>query len=94
MALKSLDIFSIHGFPVGLLQCESNLLGIVDDSTRVNIGSGGWSNITGKYLRAKKYCEEVFEIRHQEGKKAYVPLPDEWIGETHDNRRMPWSQGR
>src|SRR6266566_9112860 len=28
MALKSLDIFSIHGFPVGLVQCESNLLGI------------------------------------------------------------------
>lgn len=28
MALKSLDIFSIHGFPVGLIQCESNLLGI------------------------------------------------------------------
>ena len=28
MALKSLDIFSVHGFPVGLVQCESNLLGI------------------------------------------------------------------
>ena len=25
-ALKSLDIFSIHGFPVGLIACESNLL--------------------------------------------------------------------
>ena len=24
-ALKSLDIFSVHGFPVGLVQCESNL---------------------------------------------------------------------
>jgi adenine-specific DNA methylase len=28
MALKSLDIFSVHGFPVGLIQSESNLLGI------------------------------------------------------------------
>ena len=28
MALKSLDIFSVHGFPVGLVQCESNLLGV------------------------------------------------------------------
>ena len=28
MVLKSLDIFSVHGFPVGLIQCESNLLGI------------------------------------------------------------------
>src|SRR6185437_14072995 len=27
--LKSLGIFSVHGFPVGLIQCESNLLGIV-----------------------------------------------------------------
>lgn len=25
MALKSLDVFSIHGFPVSLIQCESNL---------------------------------------------------------------------
>src|SRR3989338_5966084 len=29
-ALKSLDIFSVHGFPVGLVQCESNLLGIMN----------------------------------------------------------------
>jgi len=25
-ALKSLDIFSVHGFPVGLIQCESNFV--------------------------------------------------------------------
>ncbi len=25
-ALKSLDIFSVHGFPVGLVQCESSLM--------------------------------------------------------------------
>ena len=30
MALKSLDIFSVHGFPVGLVQCESNFLGIIN----------------------------------------------------------------
>jgi hypothetical protein len=28
MALKSLDVFSIHGFPVAYVQVESNLLGI------------------------------------------------------------------
>jgi hypothetical protein len=28
MALKSLDVFSVHGFPIGLIQCESNLLGV------------------------------------------------------------------
>ena len=40
MALKSLDIISVHGFPVGLLQCESNLVGITNDTGR-NVGSGG-----------------------------------------------------
>jgi putative DNA methylase len=88
MALKSLDIFSIHGFPVGLMQCESNLLGIADTSTGVNVGSGGWSNITDKYLRAKRYCKEVFEIRHQGNKKVYVRLPDEWIGETRQTKEV------
>ena len=52
MALKSLDIFSVHGFPVGLLQCESNLLGIVNGN-RVNVGSGGWTNIIDKYEKAQ-----------------------------------------
>ena len=40
MALKSLDIFSVHGFPVGLVQCESNLLSIVNGAG-ANVGSGG-----------------------------------------------------
>ncbi|HKM74448.1 MAG TPA: hypothetical protein VJX94_31055 [Stellaceae bacterium] len=39
MALKSLDVFSVHGFPVGLVQCESNLLGIVNGNG-ANVGSG------------------------------------------------------
>lgn len=45
MALKSLDIFSVHGFPVGLIQCESNFIGIPSGINGDNIGSGGWSNI-------------------------------------------------
>src|SRR5208337_4801653 len=57
MALKSLDIFSVHGFPVGLVQCESNLLGIANGNG-VSVGSGGWSNIINKYEKAKRYCEE------------------------------------
>jgi hypothetical protein len=48
MALKSLDIFSVHGFPVGLIECESNLLGIPNGAKGVSIGSGGWSNIVEK----------------------------------------------
>lgn len=81
MALKSLDIFSVHGFPVGLVQCESNLLGIPNGSRGTNVGSGGWSNIVLKYDRAKAYCENPFEIKHQSGRKVQVALKGEWIGE-------------
>ena len=38
-ALKALDIFSVHGFPVGLVQCESNFLGI-SGRAESNVGSG------------------------------------------------------
>lgn len=79
-ALKSLDIFSIHGFPVGLVQCESNLLGIIDERKGTNVGSGGWSNIIEKYVRAKDYCQRPFEIRHLNEKKIQVLIPEEWIG--------------
>src|SRR3989337_417396 len=77
MALKSLDIFSVHGFPVGLVQCESHLLGIPNGSKGMSVGSGGWANILDKYARAKAYCDEPFEIRHVQGRKIKVPIPDE-----------------
>lgn len=86
MALKSLDIFSVHGFPVGLVQCESNLLGIVNGSG-VNVGSGGWSNIIEKYTRAKQYCDAPFEVQHQRGRKTRVPIKGEWIGESRPGSR-------
>src|SRR5215813_6813232 len=57
-ALKSLDIFSVHGFPVGLVQCESNLLGITNAATETSVGSGGWTNIIDKYTKAKRYCSD------------------------------------
>ena len=79
-ALKSLDIFSIHGFPVGLVQCESNLLGILNGGG-LNVGSGGWANIIEKYARAKQYCESPFEVRQRGGRKVTVPIKGEWIGE-------------
>lgn len=66
-ALKSLDIFSVHGFPVGLVQCESNLLGIRNAGTGTNIGSGGWSNVVEKFIRAKEYCDHPYEVRHSNG---------------------------
>ncbi len=78
-ALKALDIFSVHGFPVGLVQCESNLLGIVNDNG-ANVGSGGWSNIVDKYVRAKRYCEMPFEVRRDGPRNIRVPIPNERIG--------------
>lgn len=79
-ALKSLDIFSVHGFPVGLVQCESNLLGILNGN-RKNVGSGGWANIINKYAAAKRYCDAPFEVRREGTRNVRVPVPGEWIGE-------------
>jgi len=90
MALKSLDIFSIHGFPVGLIQCESNILGIPNGISGFNVGSGGWSNITAKYSKAKAYCDAPFEIRHHAGRKNRVDIFNEWIGDTRNgSERKP-----
>jgi putative DNA methylase len=86
MALKSLDIFSIHGFPVGLVECESNLIGIMNGNG-ANVGSGGWANIVEKYIKAKQYCEAPFEVRHNAGRKTTVPIPGEWIGERLNGGR-------
>jgi adenine-specific DNA methylase len=90
-ALKSLDVFSVHGFPVGLLQCESNLLGIQPEGVRMNVGSGGWSNIVEKFIKAKLYCDEPFEIRYQGGRKKVVHTRGEWIG---DHAKEPGRQFR
>lgn len=81
MALKSLDIFSVHGFPVGLIQCESNFLGITDANKSMCIGSGGWANIIEKFRKAKAYCDNPFEVRHGKQGKEIVPIKGEWIGD-------------
>ncbi len=80
-ALKSLDIFSVHGFPVGLIQCESNLLGIMERGRSICVGSGGWANIIEKFKRAKAYCDLPFEIMHEGKKKRIIPIKGEWIGD-------------
>jgi hypothetical protein len=87
MALKSLDIFSVHGFPVGLAQCESNLLGIINGNGG-NVGSGGWVNIIEKYAKAKAYCEAPFEVVQRAGRKINVPISGEWIGERLNGGRQ------
>ncbi len=94
MALKSLDIFSVHGFPVGLIQCESNLLGIMDPTKNTCIGSGGWANIIEKFRKAKIYCDQPFEVKHRGGSKQIIPIKGEWIGdhlkrgETEERRKV------
>ena len=80
-ALKSLDIFSVHGFPVGLIQCESNLLGIMEPNKNICIGSGGWANIIDKYKKAKAYCFNPFEVKHEGRAKKIIHIKDEWIGD-------------
>ncbi len=82
MALKSLDVFSVHGFPIGLIQCESNLLGVNGKTSAV--GSGGWLNIIDKFFKAKSYCNHPFEIRHEGSRKVTVPIPGEWIGDRRN----------
>lgn len=85
-ALKSLDIFSVHGFPVGLIACESNLLGITNGND-VNVGSGGWTNIVEKYSKAKRYCDAPFEVRRHGSRNVQIPIDGEWIGERRNGQR-------
>jgi len=82
-ALKSLDVFSVHGFPVSLVQCESNIIGIRRLRTGALVGSGGWLNVTEKYYRAKQYCENPFETRYRGGKKSEIPTEHERIGDKN-----------
>jgi adenine-specific DNA methylase len=72
-ALKCQDIFSVHGFPVGLVQCENNLLGIP------RVGSGSFGHFVEKYLRAKRYCQEPFEILQNGKTKKTVQVKGERI---------------
>ena len=72
-ALKCQDIFSVHGFPVGLVQCENNLLGIP------KAGSGAFRHFVEKYVRAKRYCQQPFETFRDGAKKALVAVEGETI---------------
>lgn len=82
MALKSLDVFSIHGFPVGYVHVESNFLGI-RNANSLPVGSGGWVNIVDKYAKAKRYCTAPFEVSVVGKKKTLHPLAAEWIGDVN-----------
>ena len=58
MALKSLDIFSVHGSQSDSCMPNSNLLGIINGGG-ANVGSGGWTNIIEKYAKAKRYLRRA-----------------------------------
>jgi adenine-specific DNA methylase len=88
MALKSLDVFSVHGFPVGLTPCESNIFGI-EGPRGAPVGSGGWLNITEKFVKAKNYCLRPFEVRHEGKRKVEVPIEGEWIGTCKNGSNPP-----
>lgn len=92
MALKSLDIFSVHGFPVGLIECESNFLGFRSAPNGVPVGSGGWLNMIEKYAKAKLYCDHPFEIDHSGDRKREIPILGEWIGEHQNGTKSPASR--
>ena len=77
---------SVHGFPVGLVQCESNFLGITNGNG-TNVGSGGWSNIIAKYAKAKRYCDAPFEVHRKGSRNVLVPIEGEWIGEKRNGVR-------
>ena len=89
-ALKCQDIFSVHGFPVGLIQCEDNLLGIP------KVGSGAFRHFVEKYRRAKEYCANPFETRSENGKKEISLIIGEKIeailvdGFPRSGKRQAW----
>ncbi len=75
-ALKCQDIFSVHGFPVGLLQCENNVLGIPW------VGTGGFRHFLEKFLEAKEYNLHPFETKYSGGSKRRVTVAGEHIRAT------------
>jgi adenine-specific DNA methylase len=86
-ALKCQDIFSVHGFPVGLVQCENNLLGIR------KVGSGSFRHFVEKYGRAKEYCRAPFETLNGGSSKKSIYVRGETI-EARFTDRFPTGQVR
>lgn len=72
-ALKCQDIFSVHGYPVGLIACENNLPGIP------KVGSGSFIHFIEKYAKAKEYAQQPYETRINAGRKELVRLKTETI---------------
>ncbi|MDR0593848.1 MAG: hypothetical protein LBG60_11440 [Bifidobacteriaceae bacterium] len=65
-ALKCQDVFAVHGFPVALLACENNLLGIP------GVGSGSFVHFVEKYAKAKDYAQLPYEIGSGRGRQTPI----------------------
>lgn len=72
-ALKCQDIFSVHGYPVGLIVCEDNLLGIP------GVGSGSFIHFVEKFALAKTYAQKPYETRTNKARKTLVHMLGERI---------------
>lgn len=87
-ALKCQDVFAVHGFPVGLLPCENNLLGIP------GVGSGGFRHFVLKYERAKAWCERPVETLGGAGRPRRIETPGERIAARFTSRPAGLTAGR
>lgn len=72
-ALKVLDVFSIHGYPVHRVQCEAALIGYP------KVGSGGFRHFIAKYAAAKRYCQQPYETVRVDGRKRRMAIAGERI---------------
>ena len=85
-ALKSLDVFSVHGFPAGLVQCESNILGD-HDPRRYRSRLRRLGQHHHQVREGEAVLQRPFEVDYSRGRKTIVPIPGDWIGERCDGRR-------
>jgi hypothetical protein len=63
-------------------------LGVSNGPQGVYVGSGGWSNIIDKFVKAKSYCDRPFEIFHKGSLKVQTAIEGEWIGDI-SNGNLP-----
>ena len=65
-ALKCQDIFAVHGFPVGLVQCENSLLGVP------GVGAGAFRTLRRENTDARNPTAGSPLRRLGRGKRTYL----------------------
>lgn len=92
-ALKCRDAFAIHSFVVPLAYCEVNALG------SASAGTGGFPQVLKRYLRAKDYGEEPYDMFPvEDGAPTRIYTPGEKVvativdtpGEVPGGGRRAW----